>query len=220
MTNRTCKVDDCERTARQRGICATHYRRWRETGVVGGPIEPRTKNAGLTCKTEVCGRPAKERGWCMQHYQRWHRGRETETPIQPPSPRLDVVGYRGLHARLVRDFGVASDHSCVDCGGRADDWSYDNADPSELIQMIDGKPWSYSLDPDHYAPRCATCHIRLDRSTGASVYDVRIRADKSLCAHGHVLTAANTYVNGKRRVCRTCRNEAEVLRRARLKVAS
>lgn len=43
MTEGTCSVEGCERPAVCRGPCASHYRRYRQTGVIGGPIRPLRK---------------------------------------------------------------------------------------------------------------------------------------------------------------------------------
>src|SRR5690606_2960253 len=43
--------------------------------------------------------------------------------------RKDVVGYGAAHERVYRKRGRASQHDCVDCGERAEEWSYDHSDP-------------------------------------------------------------------------------------------
>ena len=68
------------------------------------------------------------------------------------------VGYSGMHLRLRRDFGPASELPCVDCLDHAAQWSYSHEDPDERTSP-DGP---YSLDPWHYAPRCVPCHKAMD----------------------------------------------------------
>jgi hypothetical protein len=53
------------------------------------------------------------------------------------------------HERLPKARGRASDHSCIDCGGQAAEWSY-------------REPTGYSADPFDYDPRCRLCHERHD----------------------------------------------------------
>lgn len=53
----------------------------------------------------------------------------------------------------------ASQHQCTDCGVTAQHWSYDYSDPNER-RAPEGTP--YSLDLDHYVPRCISCHRRYD----------------------------------------------------------
>ena len=66
--------------------------------------------------------------------------------------------YSTVHDRLRNERGRAQNHLCVDCGGQAYEWSYDGLDPEEMID------WGhrYSTKPEHYAPRCRSCHNRHD----------------------------------------------------------
>lgn len=80
----------------------------------------------------------------------------------------EVVTYSGAHQRVRRLRGKAADYPCADCGGRADQWSYDGLDLNEQIEQrkrIDGEmvPMAYSLETKHYHPRCDSCHRSLDR---------------------------------------------------------
>lgn len=68
-------------------------------------------------------------------------------------------GYQAAHLRVQSVKGKASEHQCVDCGGRAGEWSYDHADAEHLTDSI-GR--HYSTDIDHYDARCVRCHRRLD----------------------------------------------------------
>ena len=82
----------------------------------------------------------------------------------PLHRRADVVGYLGVHDRLRRDRGKAKEHQCVDCGNQAAHWSYNHDDPDELSgpQGTKGPHYPYSLKPEHYAPRCKSCHVAFD----------------------------------------------------------
>lgn len=68
--------------------------------------------------------------------------------------------YETVHSRLHRGRGPAWQFCCVDCGGPASEWSYDNSCPDELV---DARGLRYSINPDRYAPRCSPCHAVLDR---------------------------------------------------------
>lgn len=76
----------------------------------------------------------------------------------------DVVTYAGAHDRVKRKRGSASEHLCVDCGGQAEDWSYDNADRDEMVAAPGtwGAGMRYSQKIEHYQPRCTPCHARFD----------------------------------------------------------
>ncbi|EGD55184.1 hypothetical protein [Gordonia neofelifaecis] len=88
----------------------------------------------------------------------------------PPEPRpksspRDIVGYGGAHTRVRAAKGKASEYPCVDCGHPAEDWSYDHQDPDERYGSDGARgrtPMPYSMDPEHYAPRCKKCHYAFD----------------------------------------------------------
>ena len=74
--------------------------------------------------------------------------------------------YRAAHNRVVRTKGRADDYPCIDgCGRIAKDWSYDGAEPDELVDPKHGLP--YSLNPERYEPRCRGCHTEHDRQRDA-----------------------------------------------------
>ena len=77
---------------------------------------------------------------------------------------LASVTYAAVHQRLRKQRGSASQHRCVDCENPAAEWSYDHADPDELVDSHCGVPVRYSIDLNHYAPRCKVCHAYLDIS--------------------------------------------------------
>lgn len=85
-----------------------------------------------------------------------HRERVQESRTAKPS-------YGAIHTRLAVARGSARTHACVDCGGSADQWSYDHDDPDEMISSL-GHP--YSGDLDHYLPRCCSCHRAFDAAHG------------------------------------------------------
>lgn len=70
------------------------------------------------------------------------------------------VRYHSAHQRVQAARGPARHRSCTDCDEQAQHWSYDLTDPDELIE--DGL--RYSLNSDHYTPRCARCHSAHDRN--------------------------------------------------------
>lgn len=79
MSDRTCSVEGCEKPVQSRGWCATHYRRWYDTGDVNAavPIKPRR----TTCNVEDCDRPHYGFGYCRMHYRRW-RGTGAPGPAE------------------------------------------------------------------------------------------------------------------------------------------
>jgi len=77
--------------------------------------------------------------------------------------RYDVCEYSAAHARVRRDRGNAKQYECTDCDGVAEEWSYDYGDDDELVSNERGSVgMPYSLDANHYVPRCVPCHRRYD----------------------------------------------------------
>lgn len=74
--------------------------------------------------------------------------------------RKFIVGYYPAHRRVDRQRGRARNHDCADCGAPAAEWSYDRTDPDELVSP---RGLTYSVKPEHYSPRCITCHRIFDR---------------------------------------------------------
>lgn len=54
--------------------------------------------------------------------------------------------------------GKASSHDCADCQDRATDWSFTGC--QNAIENAKGQ--RYCTHPDHYQPRCKTCHYYYD----------------------------------------------------------
>ncbi len=85
----------------------------------------------------------------------------------PPRPEAEArpIGYRAAHARVAAERGLATRWPCEDCLKPAADWSYDHADPDELTATDAANLGAaYSLDLNHYQPRCRPCHVALDKA--------------------------------------------------------
>lgn len=67
--------------------------------------------------------------------------------------KVDEPGYNGAHYRVRVHRGDACNYECVDkCGKTAQQWS-----------QIRG---TTGFDPEHYEPRCKSCHNKYDWRTG------------------------------------------------------
>lgn len=99
-----------------------------------------------TCSTPACREPHHGRGLCAQHY---FQARD----------EADAGCYQIAHSELRQHRGNADQHTCVDCTAPAQEWSYDYNDPDE-VRCSSGT--RYSLNPDHYQPRCTSCHRTRD----------------------------------------------------------
>ena len=157
---RTCTVEGCTRNDRVvHGMCGMHYQRMRKRGSTDRPTPEH-------CTIANCNGTHAARGLCEKHYSRLKRTgqphvRNARTYDRGPENVAwvgDDVTYVGAHCRVKRLRGSARDHTCIDCGRPAADWSYDHADPNEK-HCAQGP---YSPDPDHYDPRCKRCHNRFD----------------------------------------------------------
>ncbi len=77
--------------------------------------------------------------------------------------------YSGAHMRVREVKGRAAENTCAVCLYPAFHWSYDHADPDEIVGVRGGREVRYSADPAHYMPMCASCHKVTDlRALGAN----------------------------------------------------
>lgn len=155
MRNSTCSVPECGGEHWARGYCCKHYQQ-RHT-------HERTRRA--SCQVEGCTTRVRSMvsGLCEKHYYRQRRHGDVLTILDT---RRDDAGYRAAHRRISVDRGQAREFPCIDCGVQAQHWSYRHDDPDERVSDR-GQP--YSLDPGHYDPRCASCHMIFD-GVGANQY--------------------------------------------------
>ena len=168
----TCSLPDCDKPVKRSCLCYGHYmKQWRYGTPT--PVHPsratdltgrrfghlvaveRVGNRWL-CRCD-CGRTTVVRVGDL------NRGSAASCGDRRTHRRQDEVGYSSAHDRVRRDRGLVQRYDCVDCGARAQHWSYDHADPDELHEDgISARPVAYSLKPEHYQPRCISCHKRFD----------------------------------------------------------
>lgn len=136
-----------------------HYARWRRHG---DPLTTKV-HSKKPCGVDVCDRLAHAHGYCTKHFARWKKHGDVHA-VSPGGRPLkgEVLSWRGVHKRLYRTRGPAKSMKCVDCGGAANEWSYNNADPNELHEYIGESLCAYSLSLEHYEPRCTSCHRKFD----------------------------------------------------------
>lgn len=160
-----CTAEGCERSDIQgRGLCRKHYHRLYRKGT----LEARTQRPkrGI-CRIDDCATvdigPA---GYCAKHATRVVRHGDPSAVLAPrplfgaENPRWtgEAASYETLHQRVRHARGSAKKLSCVDCGGIAAHWSYNNSGVQERVSP----KGRYSLDIDQYEPRCVPCHSRFD----------------------------------------------------------
>lgn len=167
-----CPVDDCSKAVLRGGFCYAHYmKQWRYgtptperppkyvdiTGQRFGTLIVVSRNGKMwLCRCD-CGR---ERNASTGELNRCN---DATCGHRPSHRRSDEAGYTAAHQRITMDRGPIKQQHCIDCGGQAAHWSYDHTDPDERIGTKGaalGLP--YSLNSDHYAPRCVPCHKSFD----------------------------------------------------------
>lgn len=153
-----CSIPDCDRKTKSRGYCNRHYLRDLRHGnpLAGDPERDGTQG----CVVDGCDRRHDANGYCNRHYLRVYFYGDPNFCLNPH----DYQGtYSSAHSYIRRQLGKAADRECVDCGGRAKEWSYVGGAPDERLS---DKGFPYTYDPSFYRPRCARCHIRFDRREG------------------------------------------------------
>lgn len=87
-----CSVENCEKEARHKGWCTTHYKRWWRHGDVNHCETNWQQHS--TCLVDGCGNPPKSLGLCALHYQRQNRYGRTENIVAPRgSGTVNSQGY-------------------------------------------------------------------------------------------------------------------------------
>ena len=73
QTEGKCRADDdCDKLPFRRGLCTTHYSRWKTRGDFTTVLKPgKPRQLGACQATDDCDRPAVARDLCGKHYQRW-----------------------------------------------------------------------------------------------------------------------------------------------------
>lgn len=160
MADRTCSLAGCNRPYAAHGYCIGHLRRWQKTGDPGPVKFRRWRRLPTRCEIEGCADEPVARGLCRMHVVRWYRTGDAGTAELRRG--TSAVGYVGVHLRLGRDRGRASDQQCRHCDQQAADWAYDHAenDPDAKYDSVNGR--IYSVNPARYIPLCASCHQLFD----------------------------------------------------------
>ena len=169
MNQRICIIPGCDKPSRSKSAdwCKMHYHRWYRNGsplALRGPRPP-TDLIGQRFGVLTVLRWEPSRWVCMCDC-----GIETRVRIgdlnrgsarscgDSAHSRLPEVTYNAAHQRLRVDRGSPRQYGCVSCDATAVHWAYDHADPNELTSPHG----AYSLDVDHYDPRCVPCHKAFD----------------------------------------------------------
>lgn len=87
-----CKIDDCSRRIKAKGLCSPHYQKLRKYG--DPEVSKRASHRPEACAIEGCGKRVSARGWCNAHYKKWEKyGDPLAVCEKPPSPeRCSIEG--------------------------------------------------------------------------------------------------------------------------------
>ncbi len=172
----SCHIEGCDNQARGHGLCSTHWLRWRKWE---DPywVEPkkgvRPHNfRQATCSIDGCDASHHAHGFCSAHASAFRKYGDPLAVGTPGRKRLDQLTWAGAHKRVRYDRGRASEHACIDCGQRAEEWSCRHDIPEDSRQQGWSRPnrngvrsWqTWSTDVWDYDPRCRKCHRRYDAS--------------------------------------------------------
>ena len=122
-----CAVGGCARPHRKRGLCVSHWQRWRASGRPGLAEFTATAEAGWhghlplgSCVIEGCNYGRTARGMCHRHARQWYyAGRpglagwqDSPAPLPPPDcPPPDCrIGYCSLWAQGTSAFCLGHDN--------------------------------------------------------------------------------------------------------------
>lgn len=167
-----CAVQGCAEPVKRRGWCYGHYMKWWRYGSPT-PVHS-SRREDLTNQrfgTLTAREPAGPHWLCDCDCGRTrvvsvgdlHRYGDRSTCGVKRAHLSAAVGYGTAHERIRETLGPASARECVDCGEQARHWSYDHADPRQLVSTDPATIGAaYSLDSTHYEPRCVSCHKLFD----------------------------------------------------------
>lgn len=173
MPEGTCSLPACGKPLKRAGYCYGHYMKaWRygtpEPEHASRIVDVQGQRFGTLTVAERrdhqwlcrcdCGRTRLVSAGDLNRY-----GDVATCGHRPTHHRSEDAGYSAAHDRVRRDRGPIGEHLCTNCGDQAKHWSYDHNDPDELLEYgLSANAVAYSLNPDHYSPRCVPCHKRYD----------------------------------------------------------
>lgn len=173
MNKSTCTVDGCAKPIKRYGYCYGHYMknwrygtptpqhatRWEDIrGQRFGTLTVTARDGSRWACECDCGQEATRSAGDL------NRGGDSSTCGDRRAHHRTGDSYSVAHSRTRTDRGSAKLYQCVNCGNGAQHWSYNHDDPDERT----GPDYTgkyivpYSLDPNHYSPRCVPCHKRFD----------------------------------------------------------
>ena len=179
-----------------------------------------------TCSIDGCEKPRKSRGWCEMHYYRWRRQGDPLTTLTPT--RVQGSDKDRFYAKV----SEPDTQGCKLWLGSAQDNGYGSFSIKHKSLLAHRVAYEYEIGPIPKGMTLdQTCHTR-DQTCHGGICKHRLcvnvlhlepvtsvdntlrgktlpalNAAKTHCLRWHEFTPENTYMNGNRRVCRTCARE-------------
>lgn len=192
-----CSVEGCNRESSKRGMCNTHYIRWRRHGDVN-VVRARRYGPSRICEVEGCDETVLAKGKCRPHYEGW-------TPKPMFWQHVEMPGdLDGCWLWVGPDTGDGYGR-CGKGTGRI----YSASAHRRCYQMLIGDiPDGLCLDhlcrnrrcisPWHLEPVTLAENIR----RGAHAWE------RTHCPQGHEFTPENTRIYKGSKFCIECNREA------------
>ena len=168
----TCSVTGCDKPVKRTTLCYGHYmKNWRYGTPTPSFPDRHEDLSGRRFGNLIVLRRVDGRWLCscdcgattVVRVGDLNRGTTANCGDRSEHRRRDDIKYAAAHDRVRADRGLVQTYRCVDCGQRAQHWSYNHDDPDELHQEgLSAQPVAYSIHPDHYSPRCVKCHRHFD----------------------------------------------------------
>ena len=218
-TEGECRADDCRKASFRRGLCTTHYSRWKTHGDLTTVLKPGKPRSLTKCLVDDCVRNAVARDLCGKHYQRWAKfgdplttklDRE-RTPEERFWAKVDkngpISGYAPhLGPCWVWTESLREGYGSFKLDGRQVDahcvayrWIVGEvADGCELDHLCRVRR---CCNPAHLEPVSHLINVHRGISPWA------VNAAKTHCPQKHKYTEDNTYLYKGERHCRTCARE-------------
>lgn len=182
-----CSAKNCERKAKAKNLCATHYERFKKTGDAHEDIPIRGWTSAdnvVLCAIDGCERDDLiTKGLCRAHYARlWRlgdvradapigalrpgRGRAYNTSshyvhiTDHDHPLADKRGRVLEHRRVLFDLIGPGEHPCFHCG-RTVEWlttRHTKGSNALVVDHIDNDPTNNR--PENLLPSCLACNTR------------------------------------------------------------
>lgn len=202
-----CTVDGCGKVAVTRGLCGTHYTRWKRHG--DPAVVLRGAWRGMACSVEGCEKPGNGGGGLCWAHRDMEKRNGDPTARQRASagtgytttngyrviravghPVANVKGTAYEHRVVLYDKIGPGEHECVHCG--------------DIVRWEDGTLTSDHLDfdrsnndPKNLAPCCHRCNVRRTRVAGTTKRTVCAECGAPELAKG---LCANHYAKRRRRL--------------------